>query len=289
MSNKKKVLVFGATGQQGGAVVQALKEKGHDVIGLTRNASSERAEALTKAGVEVREGNFHSADELVQLMQEVDSVFSMTTPFEEGPEKETAQGKAMVDAADKAGVQHFVYNSVSDADMNTGIPHFDSKYLVEEYIRESGIPYTIVAPVYFMDNLVSPWTMETVKTGNISLAMPNNRILQQIAVTDIAQIVASVISRRDDFIGKRINVASDELTGDQMVEVLQQVTGKEFQFEGFSPNVVRENSEDLALMFEWFDKKGYSANIEKLKKEFPEVTLTSFEAFAKSIDWTFMN
>ena len=289
MSKMKKVLVFGATGQQGGAVVKALQQAGHEIIGLTRNANSEKAKALSVTGVDIREGNFHSANELVDLMKEVDTVFSLTTPFEDGPERETEQGKTTAEAAAKARVKHFVYNSVSDADKATGIPHFDSKYRVEQHIIELGLPYTIVAPVYFMDNLVSPWTMEMVKNGNISLAMPDDRALQQIAVKDIAQFVATVITRSENFIDKRINIAGDELNGNQMVEILESITGKKFLFEGYSPDVLRESSEDMALMLEWFDRVGYSADIEKLKKDFPEVQLASFEAYARGIDWSFMN
>ncbi len=289
MNDKKKVLVFAATGQQGGAVVKALRESGHEVIGLTRNAGSDKAKALAATGVDMREGNFHAANELVDLMKEVDTVFSLTTPFEEGVDKETEQGIATAEAAAKAGVRHFVFNSVANADEATGVPHFDSKYKVEQRIKELGLPYTIIAPVYFMDNLVSPWTMDIVRTGNISAAMPNDRMLQQIAVTDIARIVAVVITRRDDFIGKRINVAGEELTGDQMVETLDRVTGKKFTFEGFSPDLLRESSEDLAMMYEWFDHVGYSADIEQLKNDFPEIRFTSFEDYVKGIDWSFMN
>ena len=163
MSDKKKVLVFGATGQQGSAVVKALQEKGHDIIALTRNASSDKAKVLSATGVDVREGNFHTASELVDLIKEVDTVFSLTTPFEEGVDKETEQGVAVAEAAAQAGVKHFVFNSVSDADKATGIPHFDSKYKVERRIKDLGLPYTIIAPVYFMDNLVSPWTIDMIK------------------------------------------------------------------------------------------------------------------------------
>ena len=118
--------------------------------------------------------------------------------------------------------------------------------------------------------------------------MPNDRKLQQIAVDDIAQFVAAVITRKEEFIGKRINIAGDELTGDQMVQTLDRITGKKFKFEGFSPEYLKESSEDLALMYEWFDRVGYSANIDQLKNEFPEVLLTSFEDYAKNVDWSFM-
>ena len=289
MSKSKKVLVFGATGQQGGAVTNALLEAGHQVIGLTRDTSSAKSKALSEKGVDMRQGNFHSSHELIDIMKEVDTVFAVTTPFEEGVEKEAEQGIAMADAAKEAGVQHFIFNSVANADQNTGIPHFESKYKVEEHLISIGIPYTILAPVYFMDNLVAPWAAEDLKQGNINMGMPADRDLQQIAVQDIAGFVAAVTSRREDFIGQRIDLASDELTGDQMARTLTGVTGKQFTFNGFDPDLLRASmGEDMALMYEWFISVGYSASLDTLRKQFPEVELTSFSSFAKQQDWGFL-
>ena len=123
-----------------------------------------------------------------------------------------------------------------------------------------------------MNNLISPWTMDTIKTGKISLAMPGNVPLQQIAASDISQFVAEIVDRREAFFGKRVDIAGDELTGDQMVEKLTSITSKEFVYEGFSPDYMRETMEDMAIMFEWFDKVGYSADIQQLQKEFPNIS-----------------
>ena len=130
MSTPKLVLVTGATGNQGGAVVRALLKQEHQVRALTRNPASPAAQRLAEQGVEIAIGDFTDHDSLVRAARSVDAIYAMTTPFEQGVEKETAQGIAMTNAAKAAGVGHLVYSSVASADRATGIPHFDSKYAV---------------------------------------------------------------------------------------------------------------------------------------------------------------
>ena len=185
MSASRFVLVTGATGQQGGAVVKALLAKGHRVRGVTRNVNSGKAKRLLQQGVEVVGGDFTDQESLVKAATGVDAIYAMTTPFESGMDAETAQGIAMINAAKEAEVGHLVYSSVGDANQATGIPHFDSKFEVEKVLASSGIPYSISAPVYFMDNLIAPWTLPGVVEGTVSAAMPGARKLQQIAVADI--------------------------------------------------------------------------------------------------------
>jgi uncharacterized protein YbjT (DUF2867 family) len=289
MSESRVVLVTGATGSQGGSVVQALLKRGHQVRGMTRNATSPAAEQLRQQGVDVVAGDFTDQDSLVRAARGVDTIFTMTTPFEEGVERETAQGMAITDAAKAAGVGHLVYSSVASADRGTGIPHFDSKYEVEKYIESSGIPYTIVAPVYFMENLVQPWTLPTLRQGKLSLAMPAMRPLQQISVADIGAFAVAIIERREAVFGRRFDIAGDELSGDDSVAVLSKVTGKEFAYEGFPPEALRAQSEDLALMFEWFDHTGYVADISRLHRDFPEIQGLDFETWVRQQDWTVLD
>ena len=154
-----KILVTGATGQQGGSVVKSLLEAGHTVRAMTRTPHGDRAKALFAAGVEIVQGDFGDSASLEEAMTGVDGVFLMGTPFEAGIDAEIEQGIRFVEAAHKVAVGHLVYTSVGDADRNTGIPHFDSKYLVEKRIIELGIPYTILAPVFFYDNMMAPFVL----------------------------------------------------------------------------------------------------------------------------------
>ena len=283
MSTSKHVLVTGATGQQGGAVVQALLVRGHRVRGLTRNADSPKAQALAAQDVEIAVGDFTDPESLVRAATGVDTIFAMTTPFEQGVDAETAQGLMITDTAKRVGVGHLVYSSVSNADLNTGIPHFDSKYAVEEAIAASGVPYTIIAPVFFMDNLLQPWMTQP---GKVAMAMPATVLLQQIAVADIGAFAAAIIEQREAVFGQRFDIAGDELTGDETAAVLSNATGQAFRYEGFPPEYLRAQSEDMALMFEWFISTGYSADVAGLRRDFPEVAWHDLAGWAQAQDWS---
>src|SRR3989440_7472756 len=289
MSKSKLVLVTGATGNQGGAVAHALLTRGHQVRALTRNPASPAAIRLREQGVEIAVGDFTDHDSLVRAIRGADAVYAMSTPYERGAEKEIAQGMTVTDAAKAAGVAHFVYSSVASANRATGIRHFDGKYAVEKHLQASGVPYTVVAPVFFMENLLQPWTLPGLRQGKLTMALPAGRPLQQIAVADIGAFVAAVIERGDTVFDRRFDIAGDELTGEEEAAILSKVTGREVHYEGFPPDVLRAQSKDMALMFEWFDRTGYAADIKSLRSDFPEVAWHTFAEWASEQDWSVLD
>jgi uncharacterized protein YbjT (DUF2867 family) len=287
MANRLSVLVSGATGQQGGALARILLGRGHRVRAFVRRPDSFEAEELERLGAELAEGDFEEPSSIEAAARGMDALYIVATPFEAGMEAETRHGIAAADAAKAAGVEHLVYSSVADADKDTGIPHFDSKREVEKHIEGLGIPYTIVAPVYFMDNLLAPWTLPQLKEGKFQMALPPLRPLQQIALSDIASFTALVLENRKEFLDRRVDIASDELAGEEVAEILRRVTGKEIHYVELPLEQVRQAmGEDGARMFEWFDEVGYSADIEALRREHPEVRWHTFEEWAKEQDWS---
>ena len=285
MSDSLSVLVSGATGQQGGALARVLLERGHDVRAFVRRPDSPEAKELERLGAELARGDFDEPSTLEEAARGTDALFIVATPFEAGMEAETRHGIAAADAAKAAGVSHVVYSSVANADRDTGIPHFESKRKVEEHIEGLGIPYTIVAPVYFMENLLSPWTLPQLKEGRLPMALPSSRPLQQITPSDIAAFTALVLERREEFVDRRVDIASDELSGDEVAEILSRVTGREIHYVELSLEQVRQAmGEDGARMFKWFDQVGYSADISALRREHPEVGWHTFEGWAKEQD-----
>ena len=283
MSEARKVLVTGATGKQGGAVARALLARGHEVHAVTRNVASANAKALAEQGAKLTAGDFSKPDAIAAAMKDVDSVFAMSTPFEAGEEAEIRQGKALVDAAVQAGVDHFVYTSVAAADRNTGIPHFDSKYEVEQHLAGTKLAWSVVAPVYFMENLLFPNTLQALREGSYASPLPPDRKLQQIAVDDIGKFAAHVIDRRDPFLGKRIDIAGDELTGAEQAKILGEVLGKDIGTFTIPMAQIRSMSEDLALMYEWFIEHGYDGDIEALRGSHPEVEWQRFGDWARRV------
>lgn len=286
MTKKINILVAGATGQQGGRVARELLQKGHHVRALTRSTDSPRAKSLAQAGAELFTGDLTDKDSLVGALEGVDAVFGVSTPFEIGVDGETQQGINLVDAAKEAGVSHLVFSSVGCADKGTGIPHFDSKYKVEQHLLNSGVPFTIIGPVFFMENWLSPWFLPSLQEGNVALAMPGERSLAQISIEDIGKFAALIFERPGDFLGKRIDIAGDDLSGQKVAKRLGRHVGKEFGYFQIPIEGMREQNEDFALMFDWFEKVGYNVDIATLKTDFPEVTWTSFDDWITRQDWS---
>ena len=279
MSAAKLVLVSGATGQQGGAVARSLLAKGHRVRGITRNIESAAAKSLADQGVEVVTANFTDEQSLVDAAAGVDAFFAMTTPFEGGVEEEARQGKILVDAAVSAGVGHVVYSSVASADRNTNIPHFDSKYAVERQLAATDLTWSVIAPVFFMENLFLEQTLDGIRNGTYAAPLPPDVMLQQVAVADIGAFAAHVIANCDDFAGRRVDIAGDELTSAQATEELTKVLGRPITFFEIPMDQIRAFSEDFALMYEWFIDTGYTADIAGLRDSYPEVGWQRF------VDW----
>ncbi|GLS37193.1 hypothetical protein GCM10010869_27860 [Mesorhizobium tianshanense] len=286
MTTKQSVLVTGATGQQGGAVARALLSKGHRVKALTRKPDSDGARQLASAGVEIVTGDLGDSASVVEAASDVDTMFLMGNSYEAGMAEETRQGIVAADAAKAAGVGHLIYSSVADADKNTGIPHFESKYLVEQHVERLGIPYTISAPVAFMENVVAPWSIGALSQGTHAFAMPAKRVLQLVALADIGAFVAALAERRERVFGKRFDFAGDELSGEDQAKILSQAIGRPIGYHEIPIAAARQQSEDAALMFEWFDRVGYDVDIAALHRDFQEVRWHSFADWARAFDWS---
>ena len=175
VNSQRKILVTGATGQQGGSLARLLLQKKHKVYALTRNAQSSAAQDLRNRGANIVKGDLDDSDSLKRAVKDAESVFLMGTPFEDGTEGETRRGKFMADIAKENKVEHLVYSSVANADKNTGIPHFESKYKVEQHIKNLGIPHTIIGPTFFMENLLGPG----LEQSQLALPLSSSTILQK--------------------------------------------------------------------------------------------------------------
>ncbi len=286
MSDSLRILVTGATGQQGGSVVQALLAGGYRIRALSRDPNSERSIALRGRGVDVVQSDFRDRNSLAAALDGVDGAFLMSTPFEAGTQAETEQGVIFVEAARSAKVPHLVYSSVASAEQNTGIPHFDSKYKVEQHIQSLGIPHTIIAPVYFYDNMLAPFVLPGLQHGTLAQSLPMEIGLQSISVRNIGEFAALAFAQKNRFLGRRINIAGDELTGPGYADVIARVSGREITYSEVPIEQVRAMSEDMALMYEWFVRIGYSVPIAELKREYPEVNWESFAEWAARQDWS---
>ena len=283
MGQKLAVVVIGATGKQGGAVLKSLLERGHEVRAVTRNPDSAKARELAKAGITLVRASLEDTAALTKVLEGATSLFAMTTPYEGGTQAETRQGTSAADAAKATGV-HLVFTSVGSANRRTGIPHFDSKYEVEKHIAKIGVRATVLAPVYFMENLY--FGREQLAKGIYASSLPPTRQLAQVAVADIGAVAVRLLEDPRRFAGKRFDLGSDELTGNDAVAILSRVTGRKFTYFQVPLDVIRQRlGEDGATMSEWMDRVGYTVDRAALRREFPDVAFHDFESWAKSQDW----
>ena len=283
MAQQLTVVVTGSTGKQGGAVARGLLERGHKVRAVTRDPSSSQAKSLANAGATLVAASLEDTAAITKALEGATSLFAMTTPYGGGTDAETRQGVAAADAAKAAGV-HLVFTSVGSANRQTGVPHFDSKYEVEKHIAKVGVRATILAPVYFMENLY--FGKEQLAKGVYAATLPPTRALAQIAVADIGAVAVRVLEDAGRFTGKRFDLASDELSGNDVVAILSRVTRRSFSYYQVPLDVIRQRmGDDAAKMYEWFDGVGYAVDRAALRREFPDVAFHGFESWAKAQDW----
>jgi uncharacterized protein YbjT (DUF2867 family) len=280
------VAVAGATGTQGGALARLLLDRGHRVLALTRRPSSKPALLLAALGAELAEADLDDASAVRRALDGVDAFFLVATPFEGGVSAEIRQGRQAAKVAKEAGVKHLVYSSVASADQQTGVPHFDSKHEIETYLERLAVPHTVVAPVFFMENLLGPLFRQGLRSGKLWLPLPPDRRLQAVAVADIAGFVRLILERPAEFQGQRVELASDSLTGMEMARILTAVTGTLIEYAQAPLDAVRRQSEELALMWEWLDRVGYQCPLESLHGAHPEVGWHDFGHWAREQDWS---
>ena len=281
---RKEVLVTGATGQQGGLVARNLLAKGHRVRAFVRNTESDASQELLELGATLAEGDFNDVKSIRAAVEGVDTVHIVTNMYE-GIDKETPQGIRVVDAAVDAGVEHIVLSSVAGANTNSDVPHFESKFSVEQHLERVARNWSIVAPVFFMENFVLPWNLPTLKAGKIRQAIGESTPLQMISSTDIGAFIAPVIDQGESFYGKRVEIAGDSLTGPQIAGAIAATSNESIVFEEQPRDEVAAFGEDVALMFDWFEQVGYDVNIEALHARYPEISWTSFEQWTTKQDW----
>jgi uncharacterized protein YbjT (DUF2867 family) len=280
------ILVTGATGQQGGAVARELLKAGRRVRAMTRKPDSPAARALASAGADVVRGDLDDADSLRVAARGAWGAFAVQNTWEAGVEQEEVQGKRFAEVAKAAGVRHYVYTSVGSAHRKTGIPHFDNKARVEERIRALAFPsWVILRPVFFMENLTSPWFKPAIDGGQLALGIKPTTSLQMIAVEDIGKYGAVAFDRPDQCNGRAIDLASDELTPIETAAILSRTAGRPVTHFQVPIEDVRKASDDFATMLEWFDAVGYNADIAGTAKELG-VTPTRFADWAARANWS---
>jgi uncharacterized protein YbjT (DUF2867 family) len=280
------VLVTGATGRQGGAVVRHMQTQGWKLRALVRNPADGRAKSLTDWGVDVVRGDLEDSGSLADALRGAWGVYSVQDFWSVGARREVQQGKNLAEAAKKADVEHFVYSSVGGAERKSGIDHWESKWEVEKHIRHLGLPATMLRPVAFMENYYVDQVEVGILKGKLMDPIRADKPYQTIAADDIGAFAALAFSRPRDFIGVELEIAGSELTNPEAAQVFSRVLGKPVKFQKLPMPIVRLMlGKEFYQMFRWFNTAGFKANISELRSRYPEVHLHTLEEWLRAEGW----
>ncbi|HJU05233.1 MAG TPA: NmrA family NAD(P)-binding protein, partial [Nitrospiraceae bacterium] len=183
------------------------------------------------------------------------------------------------------GVEHYVYSSVASADRHTGIPHFESKWKIEQHIRESGLPATILRPAFFMENFSAPWMRPSIMEGTLALPLRPAKKLQMVAVHDLGEFAAAAFLRPEEFIGRTIELAGDELTMPEVAEDLSRTMGRPVAFRQLGDDEAEKAyGPDMARMYRWMNDTGFAVDIAALRERYG-IPLMTFEQVIATAEW----
>jgi len=270
MGKIKNVLIAGITGNQGGAVARHLIDKNIKIYGLTRNSTSAKAKELTELGIQILQGDLDDLSSYKNYLENMDTVFFVQA-LEQGSENEIKQGKIFLAEVKKQGIKHLVYSSVLCADLKTGVPHFDSKYVLEKYIKQNEITHTILRPASFNENFLNPEITKRILKGKLVMPLNKNVIQQYISTDDIGKIAAQVINDPKTYKNKTISIATDERSLTEVAEIFSEVLNKKISYQKL-PGIITwlVMGKDLRTMFTYMNKNNFKAveDIDTLKNEF---------------------
>ena len=269
MSHIKKIFVTGATGNQGGAVTRNLLSKGFYVKALVRNPGAAKLDA--HENLEIIKGDLDDANSYRRHLHDCDGVFCNLV-YTYGLKKEIKHGIDLVDAAKENNIKHFVYASVIGCDLNTGIPHWESKNTIENYIKASGMSYTILRPTSLYENMLIPQVKSRILKGKLVLPTRKTTVQQFISSEDVGKIATTVFSNPEKYLGVTMNLATEQMDGEQLAATYSKVMGRKIIFQQLPGLITRlVMGRDLAKMFRWLDNNDpvFVKDLQAFKNEFP--------------------
>lgn len=272
MAPIKTIFVTGITGNQGGAVAISLLKNGFRVKGLTRKPDSTKAKDLATQGIQIIQGDLNEPNSYRTYLKDVDGIFSVQS-FEDGIDKEIKQGLSLADLAKEYGIAQFVYASVNYTDFKTGIPHFESKLIIENHIKQLGIPYTILRPAALFENFLIPQVKSRIMKGKLSSPAKKNVNQQFISAIDIGNMSAEVFMNTNKYMGETISMSSVQMDMEQAANIFSKVMGRKIEYQNLPMLITRLfMGSDLYKMFKWING-GHAVitkEIENYRREHPE-------------------
>jgi len=267
--SKPVILITGATGQQGGATICEMQRRGHwHIRALVRELQAPKAVALAKHGVELVHGDLDDEHSLRVALDGAEGVLSVQSPMKSGPAGEERQGKRLASLAKESGVRHFVQCSAGGVERRSGVPHFQSKWAIEQHIETLRLPATTLRPAAFMENFSSLMFRITMLSMMKTYLGPD-QAMQLVSVQDVAWFAAEAFEKPDQYLGRAMELAGDSVTARAAASILSDTGIRPSR--GFTiPSVMRARlPEDFRLMFEWIARDGFIADIPALRRKNP--------------------
>jgi uncharacterized protein YbjT (DUF2867 family) len=276
MSQKKIIVVFGATGAQGGGLAHAILNDSNSefaVRAVTRDPNSDKAKALAKMGAEVVSGNVDDMESMERALAGAYGAYFVTFFWDHfSPEKEMAEAKNMAAAAKEAGLKHVIWSTLEDVRKwvpldddsmptlqgNYKVPHFDGKGAADQYFIDAGVPVTFMLASYYWDNLIYfGMGPKKDKDGKLTITFPmGDKKMAGIAAADIGKCAYGIFKKGPELIGKRIGIAGDQLSCTEMAKELSKALATEVSYNEISPDQYRSlgfpGADDLGNMFQFY-------------------------------------
>ena len=272
----KVIAVVGATGAQGGGLVRAIladKAGGFTARAITRNAGSDKAQALKQLGAEVVPADLDDAASVKRAFDGAYGAFCVTNFWEHfSPEKEQAQARNMAQAAKAAGLKHVIWSTLedvrrwvplSDNRMPTlhnkwKVPHFDGKGEVDHVFTESGVPTTLLLTSFYWDNFIHfGMGPKPNPDGTLAITMPmGDQKMPGIAAADIGACAYAIFKAGSQYFGKTVGISGDHLSGSEMAAAFTKALGRKVVYNEVTPEAYRgfgfPGADDLGNMFQFY-------------------------------------
>jgi uncharacterized protein YbjT (DUF2867 family) len=253
MQQSKTIFVTGATGNQGAAVVRSLISKGFTVKALTRNPSSPAAQKLKSQQVEIVQGNLNNISAFSDHLKDLHGIFCVLT-FKYGTDLEIKQGLELASLAKSYNVRHFLYSSVFGADLQTGIPHWESKLIIENHVKQINLPYSIIRPASLFENFLIPAVKKRIVQGKLDSPLPGDFLQPFISSSDIGEVSTMIFLRRDEYLGKVIPLIKEQISMEMAASIFSNVLGKEIRYQKMPMFLTRIiMGKNLYKMFKWIE------------------------------------
>ena len=274
----KTIFVTGATGNLGGAATRNLLSNGYQVKALVRNP----AKLAAHENLRVIKGDLNDPNTYKDHLKDAEAIFC-NLHFNEGVDKEVRQGIDIIDSARANHIKFFIYSSVIGSDLHTGIPHWESKFIIENHLKASGIDFTILRPASLYENLLLPQVKSRILKGKLVLPTLRGKIQQFISAEHVGKIATTIFSDPGNYRNSTINLATEQMDGEELALLFSKVMKRKIKYQQLPMLIARlVMGRNLAKMFHWINHHDvlFVKDMESFNKQFP--AMLSFEEWIKN-------